>query len=449
LKRLSVVALMATLAACSRERVGVGIDGGVSASASAGAGAGASASASATPTPLPPPLYNVILLSIDSLRADTMPWAGYARDVAPRLTELSKRAVVYTHAYSISSFTSKSLPAMLASRYPSEMPRDGVFFTKYQGGNTMMCDVLAESGVPCVAGMAHAYLGKGYAGIDHGFAKWSLVPGITFDYNTDPFVTSQKLTTLAMEMLGDEKLTGNGDSDTSKRFFAWFHFMDPHDEYQSHKESPHFGSKLKDLYDEEVFYTDLFLGKLVDFVALQPWGKRTVIVVTSDHGEAFGEHSKWKHAQELYETHVRVPLLFVFPEGASAPAHRTIDTPRSAIDLAPTILTLLGAKPSASMHGVSLDEEIAGGEAKPRDVVCDLPQDEYNDKRRALIHDGWKLIAFGSEERFALYRLDGDPDEKVDLYAKEKDVAKDMVARFREVSKGIKDVAPTGGIPKH
>ena len=422
-----------------------GAGAGASTSAGAGAGASTSASAGVGASALAP--YNVILLSIDSLRADTMPWAGYSRDVAPRLTELSKRAVVYTHAYSISSFTSKSLPAMLASRYPSEMPRDGVFFTKYRESTPMLCDVLGESGVPCAAGMAHAYLGKGYAGIDHGFAKWSVVPGITFDYNTDPFVTSQKLTPLAIEMLGDGKLTDNA----SGRFFAWFHFMDPHDEYQSHKESPHFGSKLKDLYDEEVFYTDLWIGKLVDFVVAQPWGKRTVIVVTSDHGEAFGEHFKWKHAQELYETHVRVPLMFVFPKDASSSprAPRVIDEPRSAIDLAPTILALLGSKPGASMQGSSLAMELAGGVAAPRDVVCDLPQDEYNDKRRALVHDGWKLIAFNNDERFALYRLVDDPDEKVDLYAKEKDVAKDMLARFREASKAIKDVAPTGGIPKH
>jgi hypothetical protein len=368
-----------------------------------------------------------------------MPWAGYPREIAPRLTALSKRAIVYPNAHSISSFTSKSLPAMLASKYPSEMPRDGLFFTKYAASNIMLCDVLAAEHVPCVAGMAHAYLDKGYAGIDHGFKTWSLVPGISFDYNTDPFVTSQKLTPLAIAMLEDPALAASG------RFFAWFHFMDPHAEYLPHEESPHFGKTLRDLYDEEVFYTDLWIGKLLDFIASQPWAGRTVLVITADHGEAFGEHYKWKHAQELYETHVHVPLMFVVP-GQSP---RTIDAARSHIDLAPTILALMGTKAPPSMNGASMLDEILGGDAPARDVVSDLPVDEYNDRRRMLLHDGWKLIVFGFEEKFALYKLSDDPMENKDLYAKERDVAADMTKRYREIAKTIKDVAPTGGIPKH
>ena len=393
-------------------------------------------SASAPAKPAPP--FNVLLISIDSLRGD-MPWTGYPRDIAPRLTALSKRAVVYSQAHSISSFTSKSLPAMLASKYPSEMARDGLFFTKYAPSNVTLCDVLAGEGVPCAAAMAHAYLGKGYAGIDHGFKTWSLVPGITFDYNTDPYVTSQKLTPLAIETLKDPALH------TGSRFFAWFHFMDPHAEYQGHAESTHWGTSLRDLYDEEVVYTDLWVQKLLDFVAEQPWASRTVIIVTADHGESFGEHYKWKHAQELYETHVHVPLMFVVP----GQAPRTIDAMRSHIDLAPTILALMGAKAPPSMNGVSLLDEIMGGDASARDVLCDLPVDEYNDRRRVLIHDGWKLIVFGFDEKYALYKLSDDPMELKDLYAKEREVAADMTRRFREAQKTIKDVPPTGGIPKH
>src|SRR5580704_17014783 len=181
-------------------------------------------SVAATP-PLPSPPFNVLLLTIDSLRAD-MPWAGYPRPIAPRLLALHDRAVAYAHAYAVSSFTSKSLGALVSGRYPSELARTGVFFTQYLRSNEMVCESLADAGVPCVAGMAHAYLAKGYAGFDQGFRDWRLVPGITFDFNTDPYITSDKLTPMAIEMLSDATLT-------RAPFFAWFHFMDPHDKYQA------------------------------------------------------------------------------------------------------------------------------------------------------------------------------------------------------------------------
>jgi choline-sulfatase len=389
--------------------------------------------------PRPGPPFNVVLITVDSLRAD-MPWAGYPRPIAPRLEELHRRAVDYPHAYSVSSFTSKSVGALVSGRYPSELARTGVFFTQYLRSNAMVCESLAEAGVPCVAGMAHAYLAKGYAGFDQGFKDWRLVPGITFDFNTDPYVTSDKLTPMAIEMLSDPALT-------RAPFFAWFHFMDPHDKYQPHDGGPHFGTRPRDLYDEEVFYTDGWIGTLVDFIAAQAWGARTVIVVSADHGEAFGEHHELRHGHELYEELVHVPLFFLVPGRA---AGRTIDAARSQIDLVPTIVELLGQSPAASLRGKSFMPELLGGDpAPPRDVLCDLPRDDWNDRRRSLLHDGFKIIAFGDDERFELYDLRADPDEQADLYWKRRDVAVDMLRRYHEASRALEEVAPTGGIPSH
>lgn len=373
----------------------------------------------------------VILITIDSLRAD-MPWAGYPREIAPRLTALSRRAIVYPHAYSISSFTSKSVGGLLSGRYPSELIRTGEFFTRYAPANEMFCERLAAQGVPCLGAHAHAYFMKGIANFDQGFATWRLVPGIHFDAQWDPFVTSQKLTPLAIELLKEPSFA-QGPA------FAWFHFMDPHDMYKSHPESPNFGRKSpRDLYDEEVFYTDLWVGKLLDWIEEQPWAARTAIIVSADHGEAFGEHGLVRHANSLYEMLVHVPLFFVLPGRAP----RTIEAYRSHLDLAPTILDLVGARPAPDLPGRSLVPELLGGPAEARDVVCDLPKDEINARHRALIHEGWKLIAFGEDQRFELYDLAADPGEKTDLYAKEPDRAKAMVARYREASRGIRDIPP-------
>lgn len=384
--------------------------------------------------------YNVLLVSIDSLRAD-MPWAGYDRPIAPRLSALHAKSTAYTRAYSTSSFTSKSLAGLLTGRYPSELARTGAFFTRYLTQKDFLCTQLASVDIGCSGGHAHMYFGPKQSGYEYGFGDWRLVSGITFDYQTDPYVTSDKLTPLAIQILGDAAQKAKPEHP----FFAWFHYMDPHDEYKTHTESPHFGKRARDLYDEEVFYTDLWVGKLLDWVETQPWSKRTVIVVTADHGEAFGEHGLMRHAHELWEELIRVPLFFYVPGQAT----RTIDEPRGHVDLAPTFAELLGAKVTLSGSGTSLVPELTGAKAEPRDVIADLPEDEYNERRRVLVHGTTKLISFGNDARFALYDLAADPGEKKDLIRTDTALATEMRARYKEASKRIVDVAPTGGIPKH
>lgn len=380
---------------------------------------------------------NVLLVTIDSLRAD-MPWAGYERAIAPNLTALQAKSVTYTRAYSTSSYTSKSVVGFVSGRYPSTLERTGKFFTKYLDENVFMCERLAERGMPCVGAHAHAYMGKGLSGFEQGFRDWRLVPNIPFDYNKDPYVTSHALTPLAIEVL-------SGVATSEKPFFAWFHFMDPHDEYKPHAESPKFGKRARDLYDEEVFYTDMHIGKLLDWVKTQPWASKTAIVVTADHGEGFGEHGFYRHAHEVWEPLVHVPMFVLLPGGTP----RTIDTPRGHADLVPTFLELMGAPADTTLPGTSLAAELRGAKAEPRDVVVDLPEDEYNERRRALVHENMKLVAFGRDAHFQLYDLAADPGENQDLAKTRKDLLDGMLERYKAASKTIVEVAPRGGIPKH
>lgn len=374
---------------------------------------------------------NVLVISIDSLRAD-MPWAGYPRDIAPRLTELEKKSVSYTRGYAISSYTSMSLGGFLAGKLPSGLHRDGYFFGKYPAKNLFFPEVLQKKGIRTIAAHAHAYFGK--AGFDQGFDKYEIVKGIVFDPQTDPNVTGPKHEALAEELLSDPELD-------EKRFFAWFHFLDPHDEYMPHDKDgiPAFGKTLRDRYDAEVLYTDRYVGKLLDFVAEKKWGERTAIVVTADHGEAFGEHGRFRHGFEIWENLVRVPLFFYVP-GAEP---RRIDTPRSGVDLAPTILELLGIPPEESemeLEGKSLVPEIYGAPADERDVLVDLPMTSNNDKRRALVRGKWKMLAMGASEALQLYDLEADPKEEHPITKGEDFV--EMAKRYKELSKAIKEVAP-------
>lgn len=374
---------------------------------------------------------NVLLLSIDSLRAD-MPWAGYPRPIAPRLTELEKKSVGYTHAYSISSYTSMSLGGLLGGKIPSGMKRNGFFFGKYADDNLMFPELLKKAGAKTISAHAHNYFSS--AGFEQGFDKWEIVPGIIFKNETDINVTSPKHEEIAERLLSDPAL------DTTP-FFAWFHFLDPHDQYVSHEKDgiPPYGKTLRDRYDAEVLYTDQHLGKLLDFIAKKPWAANTAIIVTADHGEAFGEHKMFSHGFELWENLVRVPMFFVVP--GVAPKH--VDTPRSAIDLAPTILELMGVAPDPGFEGKSLVPELTGKVAQPeeRDVVIDLPMTSDNDKRRAIVRGSQKIIAFGKDEALRLYDLAKDPEENSPVTRGEAFDA--MAKRYRDYSKTVKEVAPT------
>lgn len=395
-----------------------------------GAGTDAQAGAAASPRPAaratPPADANVILLSIDSLRAD-MPWNGYPRPIAPRLTEFEKGAVAFRRAYSISSYTSMSLGGFLGGRIPSELHRSGYFFGTYRS-DVFFPKLLQRAGVRTMGVMAHMYFRS--AGFDQGFDDWRIVPGIKFDPNTDREITSPKSEELSEQMLGDP-------ANDTRRFFFWAHFLDPHDVYMHH-DGIDWGKSPRDRYDGEVTFTDRYIGELLDFIAGKSWAPRTVVIVTSDHGEEFGEHGMTRHGFEVWNTLVHVPLMVQAP---GAPP-RTVDTPRSNVDLAPTILDFLGVPPDPSFEGKSNVAEIYGGPAEARDVVVDLPATSDNAKRRALVRGDEKLICFDDDSYCKLYDVARDPLERSPVT--KGDDFKEMKASYRALVKRIKEVPPYG-----
>ena len=359
-----------------------------------------------------------------------MPWAGYPRDIAPYLTAFEKKCVSYERAYSISSYTAMSVGGLLAGRYPSELQRSGFFFSAYPDEELMFPELLQQAGVRTLAAHAHWYFDT-KSGFRQGFDVYRMVDGIVEDNKKAVEITSPKHLALAQEILGSK-------SDTAGQFFAWFHFVDPHDLYLEH-DGIDFGKRARDRYDGEVLFTDRHIGKLIDFIEAQPWGERTAIIVTADHGEAFGEHKMSRHGFELWDVLVHVPLMVKIP--GAPPRH--ITTPRSAIDLAPTVLELLGLPPSPGFQGKSLASEIRGeAEPEPRAVIIDLPRTSDNRRRRALVWDRYKIIALDDDFRFELYDLVADPGETIDLRHRDPVHYELMKARYLEASKTIHDVCP-------
>jgi arylsulfatase A-like enzyme len=269
-------------------------------------------------------------------------------------------------------------------------------------------------------------------GLDQGFDVWKVVEGITFDNKTDNHVTSQKLTPLAIELLEAKP--------QDKPFFLYLHYMDPHDVYVKHKEAD-FGSKLRDRYDSEIFYTDSWIGKLLAFMKSKPWWDETVVIVSADHGEAFGEHQMHRHAFELWNVLTHVPMFVRLP-GIDG---RRIDTPRSHIDLAPTVLELMNVKAAHDFVGVSLVKELLGGAAEPRPVLLDLPEDTNNPERRAVISGDYKLLFFEKGWRTDLYNLQQDPNEQQELSKKEPQKLAEMRQLFATEWAKYKRIKPFGG----
>jgi arylsulfatase A-like enzyme len=372
---------------------------------------------------------NVVVISIDSLRAD-MPWQNppYARPIAPRLTELAKKSAVYTNFYASSSYTSMSLGGFLGGRPPSELLRSGYFFSSYPDKNLFFPELLQKANITTVATQAHWYFGS--AGWEQGFTNWELIPNLKKDNSTDTEVTAPRHEALAETQLTDASKKG--------RFFAWYHFMDPHDVYFDHKKDgvEPYGKGQRDKYDGEVTFTDTYVGKLVDFIDAQPWGSKTIVLITADHGEAFGEHGATRHGFEVWEPLVRIPLVV---HGPGIPARR-IDIRRSALDLAPTFLDLFGAPKEASFRGESLRAEWAGTTGPVRYFVVDLPETSNNDKRRAFYRGKYKMLRQGAYS-YRLYDLETDPGEDKPL---PKDATfNELKEAFEAYDKTLTEAEPT------
>jgi choline-sulfatase len=398
------------------------------------------------PAPTPARPYNVVLIMIDALRAD-MPWTGYPRDIAPWLTAFEKRVTSYPRGYSLSSYTAKSVLPALAGNYPSALKRDGYFFTKWMPENVLVTEMLQQAGHRTMAGNGHGYFLPQVGGLNQGFDDYRLLKGTFLDNTGVHDVNSDKLNALGKELLSDPK---NVSQENGKRFFAYFHYLDPHYSYHKHPESPDFGNKPRDVYDNEVHFTDRWVGDFVDWIGSQPFGEQTAVIITADHGEGFGEHNHYRHAYELWESLVRVPLFIYVP---GAPPSR-IELPRSHIDLAPTIADLMGIAPDPSWPGKSLVPEIFGQkEPEARPVIVDLPRCDLMDRRRALIDGDYKLLAFGDDRSFQLYNVKEDFKEERDLVKVEPERFEAMKKRYLELSEAIPNVpivgyAPLKGAPK-
>lgn len=380
-----------------------------------------------------PEHLNVVLISIDTLRYD-MSSAGYPRPVTPNLDKLAQDSVVFERAYSLASYTAKSVGPFLIGKYSSETHRDWSHFNRFTTKDTFVQQRLQQASVHTVSVQGYWYFFLN-TGLERGFD-----------------VINKSAAPLLVTVDGDSNTNGNKVSDAAltelakpellqEPFFLWIHYVDPHSEYVPHEDFD-FGSSSRQRYDGEVAFVDYHVGRVLDALEKSLFYDRTAIIVTSDHGEAFGEHGMIRHGFELWEELVRVPLILRVP-GVSP---RQLQVRRSAIDLAPTILDLCGVPvPEESDHdfldGRSLVPDLFaanGAEPKARPVFIDMAAGPNNADRQALIDEDKKLVASGGRP-LSLYNLGNDPGETHDLLD-DAAQAEPMIAKFKAFRRTLREV---------
>lgn len=353
---------------------------------------------------------NVLLLTIDTLRWDL----GYARPpgsaprLSPHLDALAAKATVFERAYALASYTSKSLGPLLIGRYPSETKRTFEHFDRFDPSQPFIAERAQKAGVFTLSVQGHWYF---------------FLPGYGYERGFDVLDKAAAPRVIAVD--GDRTVNGHLVADRlidqlaavpeGKRFFAWAHWVDPHSEYMPH-EGIDFGADPRARYDGEVAFVDAQVGRVLAALEASPHARKTIVIVTSDHGEAFGEHGMIRHGFEVWEELARVPLL-VFVPGAPP---RRIAARRSGIDVAPTIVEALAlSQPEGAdtMRGRSLLDDVRLPEdalAEDRPVFVDMPEGPNNRERQAF-YDGRHKLVVSAGRVLGLYDLEADPGEKNDL----------------------------------
>jgi choline-sulfatase len=367
--------------------------------------------------PALPSDVSLLLITIDTLRWDGPGFMGNPRAATPNLDAWVRRgATVYERAYSMGSYTGQAVPALMTGKYPSELHRNDKHETRVSLSEQFAAEAVCSETVRCGAVVSH-FLFEPFFGWHQGFHDWKMAaddppgPGHTGSKYNSHNVTAEAIRWLK-----------NPDN-TQGRFWLWTHYLDPHREYLLHPGFQVFGNTHRDMYDHELLFTDYHIGRLLVYFAGLPAAKRTVIIVTSDHGEQFGEHGEFGHGKELWEENVRVPLVVMGPGIAT----KRIARPTSLADMFPTFLDLFGVAVPLQTHGRSLLPDWVGGQELPaQPVIVDQARNPYYQTRRAFLAGGWKLHHSPDTGMFRLFRIADGPETGKSLAASEP-------ARFAEL----------------
>lgn len=289
---------------------------------------------------------NVLFILVDTLRADRMSAYGYERDTTPFISKLASKGIRFDRHIAQSSWTKTSMASMWSGLNPI---RSGV--TKYNhtlsSELTMPAEILSEAGLMTVGLFRNGWV-SGYFGFDQGFDKYYRPAGTPHGD-----AAARRMRPNVASHGGDEDLIADAIEflrihGKSSRWMLYLHLMDLH-EYTYDEESALFGSEVSDLYDNSIRRTDWVLSTLYDYLETSGLTDETIVVLLSDHGEAFGERGFEGHARSVYPETTETPLIISLPfdlEEGGVVADKTTN-----IDVWPTLLELLGLRDQGALDG--------------------------------------------------------------------------------------------------
>lgn len=385
---------------------------------------------------------NVVVITIDTLRADRLSGYGYRRPTSPNLDRVLAGGARFAEARTVEPLTTPALGSMITSRYPHEhgASRNGL---RLRSGFASLPKALQAHGYRTAAFVGNWTLRDKLSGLGEHFEVFTEV------LNRRRWLGLIRGEATAEDLTGEalDWLEAHHRSKPRQPFMLWVHYVEPHAPYRLW---PEYREPLgittagnpgeSDRYDTEIAYVDHWVGELLRQIESVSPRERTLVVVTSDHGESLGEHNYWGHGRHLYEPSLRIPLGI---QWAGNVAPQVVESPALIIDVAPTVLGLLGQRSPAGFQGYDWTSVLSGGKAPKGRLTL------YQAHRGAVIsgHDSdlrrqAGLLAVGSlvgnrkevvrieNGRRQVFDLGNDPRELIDLMAGSKEPPSEAVLEW-------------------
>ncbi len=357
----------------------------------------------------------VVVISIDTLRADHLPAWGYTSVATPHLDGLAQDGIRFANAYAQVPLTLPSHASLLSGLLPPEAGvRSNLGYVFDGSAHATLAGMLRPAGYTSGAAVS-AYVLRRDSGLARDFDLWD-----------DAMEVHEAATLGALQRPGDEAATaalrfvvGAG----SKPAFAFLHLFEPHTPYEPPE--PFKSRYPASPYDGEIAAADAIVGRFLDALRQRGLYQRALIVLLSDHGEGLGEHGEREHGVLLYRETLHVPLVLKLPGGKRA--GEIVEAPVALVDVVPTVLQVIGVAPPPGLAGRSLLD------ASPR------ARRVYSETMYPRVHLGWSGLRSLIDERFhfiegpdpELYNVATDPGELRNLRDSER---RELSARRDELA---------------
>lgn len=373
----------------------------------------------------------VILISIDTLRADHLSAYGYRKSATPHIDSFAQNGTIFTGVNAQIPLTLPSHTVLFTSTYPFEnrVEENG---ERVPAGLTTLASVLRDHGYKTAAFVGSCLLNR-ELGLDRGFDVYDSPFHIESGAAENPYSVRVRRDGALVIRAARQWL----DANRGQAVFAFLHLFDLHTPYAAPAAAGRSGSAG---YDAELAYVDQLMGRLRDALEQGGWWDRSLVILLSDHGESLGDHGETSHGYFIYQSTLHVPLLVHWPAGSGDHAARVAE-PAGLIDVAPTVLDFLRIPAPAAFHGASL----LHAAAHPVYSESVYARDAFQWAALRGLREGARM--FIQAPKPELYNFSADPDEANNLFRADSTEARPLETALAKL---VAQFAPkrTAGAPE-